>query len=102
MSENDTDDPIARLQNENFVLRTKFESLERLVSEVTPELDGLSLESRIKALKSKTLDLAKDKLRLCVLVRHIRKLLVSSTISNETEQNLEQAKKLLDQEIFKK
>lgn len=95
-------EPLARLQRENFELRVKFEQLERLVSEVTPELEGLTLEARIKALKTKTLSLSKDKLRLGVLVRHIRKLLVSSTIAGETEQNLEQAKKLLDQELFKK
>lgn len=102
MSESDTNDPVVRLQNENFVLRLKLEALERLVSEVTPELEGLTLEARIRALKTKTLGLARDKLRLGVLVRHIRKLLVSSTIPGETEQNLDQAKKLLDQELFKK
>ena len=95
-------DPLVRLQKENFDLRLKFEALEKIVSEVTPELEGLTLEARIKALKTKTLNLSKDKLRLSILVSYIRKLLVSSTISGETEHNLDQAKKLLDEEIYKK
>jgi hypothetical protein len=94
--------PLERLQLENSALRLKLESLDRLVAEVTPELDGLSLEARIKRLKVKSLELSKDKLRLGVLVRHIRKLLISSVNTEENKTNLDQAKKLLDQELYKK
>lgn len=102
MTDKDLLTPLEVLQLENSSLRRKFESLERVVGEVTPELEGLSLETRIKQLKTKNLELAKDKLKYAVLVRHIRKLLISCVSKEENEENIERAKTLLDQELYTK
>jgi len=96
------EETIKRLQEENSELRKRIETLETVVAEVTPELDGMTLLGRIKSLKTKTLELSKEKLVLSVLARQVRKLLVSSSDSEESETNLETAKKLLDEELFKK
>lgn len=96
------EETVKRLQEENSELRQRIETLESIVAEVTPELDGMTLVGRIKSLKTKTIQLSKEKLVLSVLARQVRKLLVSSTDSKESEANLDTAKKLLDEELFKK
>lgn len=96
------DAPLLRLQNENNALRNKIRGLEILIEEVTPELDGITLETRIKHLKTKNLDLLKDKIRLRVLIHHLRKLMVSSVSLEENKKNTEQVKSLLEQELYRK
>jgi predicted RNase H-like nuclease (RuvC/YqgF family) len=96
------EETVKRLQEENSELRRRIEALGSIVAEVTPELDGMTLIGRIKSLKTKTIQLSKEKLVLSVLARQVRKLLVSSTDSKESEANLDTAKKLLDEELLKK
>ena len=94
--------PLQVLQQENAELRKRIESFEQQIASVAPELEGMTLGGKIKSLKEKNLRLVKDNLRYSVLVRHVRKLLVSSILEEETEENLTMAKKLLDDELFRK
>lgn len=92
--------PLEVLQLENKNLRLKLENLETMISEITPELEGLSLETRILKIKSKNLQFAKDNLKFGVLIRHIRKLLVSTSSPDQDSKNVEKVKRLLDQELY--
>lgn len=70
------DETIRRLMKENQAWRTRFENIERIISEVSPESDGLKLEARISQLIGKNFEATSKGTRMKLALKQVREMLV--------------------------
>lgn len=70
------DESIRRLMKENESWRNRFENLERILSEVSPESEGLSIESRVSQLIGKNFEATSKGTRLKLALKQVREILV--------------------------
>lgn len=91
------DENIRRLMKENESWRIRFENLERIISEVSPESEGLKLETRLNQLIGKNFEANSKVTRLKAAIKQVREILVPEGGTMVTK-----AKTLIDHFLYDK